>query len=55
MDKFTLMFWLGVFTLLYSIITLFKINPEKSKIFLIGFTLMFVGSKIGRKFLGIDT
>ena len=54
MDKFTLMFWLGVFTLLYSIITLFKINPEKSKIFLIWFTFMFVGSKIGRKFLGIE-
>jgi hypothetical protein len=53
MDKYTLLFWIGVFILLSSHITLYKTMPDHSKISLIGLTCMFVGSKIGREFLGI--
>jgi hypothetical protein len=50
---YALLFWIGVFILLSSHITLYKTMPDHSKISLFGLTCMFVGSKIGREFLGI--
>ena len=50
---YTLLFWIGVFILLSSHITLYKTMPDHSKISLFGLICMFVGSKIGREFLGI--
>jgi hypothetical protein len=54
MDYFTLLFWIGVFILLLSHVLLFPTMPRHSTIALIGLGCMFVGSKIGRKFLGIE-
>jgi hypothetical protein len=54
MDFYGLMFWLGFSILIVSHVLLFKSMPEHSTIALIGTALMFVGSKIGRKFLGLE-
>jgi hypothetical protein len=54
MDKFTYMFWIGVFILLISHILLFKEMPIHCTISLVGLFFMFIGSKIGREFLGIS-
>ncbi len=54
MDMFTILFWIGVLILLISHILLFPTMPQHSTIALVGLTAMFVGSKIGRKFLGIE-
>ncbi len=54
MDYFTVLFWIGVFILLSLFITVFPASATYSIIGLIGLTCMFVGSKIGRKFLGIE-
>jgi hypothetical protein len=54
MDAFTVLFWVGVFILLFSHILLFSTMPQHSAIALFGLACMFVGSKIGRKFLGIE-
>jgi hypothetical protein len=47
------MFWAGVVVLVVSHVLLFKSMPEHSTIALIGTALMFVGSKLGREFLGL--
>jgi hypothetical protein len=47
------MFWAGVAVLVVSHVLLFKSMPEHSTIALIGTALMFVGSKLGREFLGL--
>jgi hypothetical protein len=47
------MFWAGVAVLVVSHVLLFKSMPEHSTIALIGTALMFVGSKLGRAFLGL--
>jgi hypothetical protein len=47
------MFWAGVTVLVVSHVLLFKSMPEHSTIALIGTALMFVGSKLGREFLGL--
>jgi hypothetical protein len=53
MDKYALLFWIGVFILLSSHISLYNTMPDHSKVSLVGLTFMFVGSKLGREFLGI--
>jgi len=53
MDLYVLMFWAGVAVLVVSHVLLFKSMPEHSTIALIGTALMFVGSKLGREFLGL--
>ena len=53
MDIYVLMFWAGVVTLLLSHIPMLKTMPEHAVIALTGLALMFVGSKLGREFLGI--
>ena len=50
---YVLLFWTGVFILVVSHIFLFKTMPQHSTIALVGTALMFVGSKLGREFLGI--
>jgi hypothetical protein len=47
------MFWAGVFILLVSHVLLFQSMPQHSTIALSGLALMFVGSKLGREFLGL--
>ena len=54
MDFYTLMFWLGFSILIVSHVLLFKSMPQHSTIALVGTGLMFVGSKLGRKFLGLE-
>jgi hypothetical protein len=53
MDIYVLMFWVGVATLLLSHIPMLQTMPRHATIALIGTGLMFVGSKLGREFLGI--
>ena len=53
MDLYVLMFWCGVFVLVVSHILLFRSMPQHSTIALSGTALMFVGSKLGREFLGL--
>ena len=48
------MFWAGFSILIVSHVLLFKSMPQHSMIALFGTALMFVGSKIGRKFLGLE-
>jgi xanthosine utilization system XapX-like protein len=52
MNMYVLMFWTGVIILLVSHLFLFQSMPQHSSIALTGLVLMFVGSKLGREFLG---
>jgi hypothetical protein len=55
MDYFTLLFWLGFIILIVSHVMLLGTSMNTHAIIaLLGTGAMFVGSKIGRKFLGID-
>ena len=58
MDFYTGLFWLGVFILLAAHIQLLRqhmrtATRQHSVVALTGLAFMFVGSKIGREFLGI--
>jgi len=53
MDFYVLMFWIGFLILIASHVLLFQFMPQHSTIALVGTGLMFVGSKIGREFLGL--
>jgi xanthosine utilization system XapX-like protein len=53
MDLYVVMFWAGVVVLIVSHVLLFKSMPQHSTIALVGTALMFVGSKLGREFLGL--
>jgi len=53
MDFYVLMFWAGVAILIGSHVLLFQSMPQHSTIALVGTGLMFVGSKLGREFLGL--
>jgi xanthosine utilization system XapX-like protein len=54
MDFYVLMFWAGFAILIISHVLLFQSIPGHSTIALVGTALMFVGSKLGRKFLGLE-
>jgi hypothetical protein len=59
MDFFTSLFWLGLLILIAAHVQLIREHVQKSTrqhamIALTGTLLMFVGSKIGREFLGIS-
>jgi hypothetical protein len=55
MDYFALLFWIGFIVLIVSHVTLLGTNMNRHAIIaLLGTGAMFVGSKIGRQFLGID-
>jgi hypothetical protein len=47
------MFWAGLSILVVSHVLLFQSMPQHSIIALVGTGLMFVGSKLGREFLGL--
>jgi hypothetical protein len=53
MDFYVLMFWAGIVILIGSHVLLFKSMPQHSTIALVATALVFVGSKIGREFLGL--
>jgi len=53
MDFYVLMFWAGIVILIGSHVLLFKSMPTHSTIALVGTALVFVGSKLGREFLGL--
>jgi xanthosine utilization system XapX-like protein len=53
MSAYVLMFWVGFVVLVVSHVLLFRSMPQHSTIALIGTALMFVGSKLGREFLGL--
>ena len=58
MDLYTTLFWLGFFILLAAHIQLLRqhmqtATRQHAMIALAGTAMMFVGSKIGREFLGI--
>ena len=50
---YVVMFWMGTAILLLSHIPLLKTMPRHATIALVGLFLMFVGSKLGREFLGL--
>jgi hypothetical protein len=58
MDTWTALFWLGFFILLLAHIQLLRMHMQTATrqhafVALTGLVFMFVGSKIGREFLGI--
>jgi hypothetical protein len=53
MDFYTTLFWLGFFILLAAHFQLLRESRQHAVIALTGTFMMFVGSKIGREFLGI--
>jgi hypothetical protein len=53
MDFYKLLFWIGFITLIVSHLALLKTMQTHSILMLIAASMMFVGSKLGREFLGI--
>lgn len=55
MDLYTTLFWLGFIILLFAHLQLLRqtATRQHALIALTGLAFMFVGSKIGREFLGI--
>jgi hypothetical protein len=53
MNLYVLMFWSGVSILVVSHVLLFRSMPQHSALSLFATALVFVGSKLGREFLGI--
>lgn len=58
MDIYTSMFWIGFFILLAAHIQLLRqhmrtVTRQHAVIALTGLSMMFIGSKIGREFLGL--
>lgn len=53
MSAYVLMFWTGFAILVVSHVLLFQSMPQHSIIALVATALMFVGSKLGREFLGL--
>jgi hypothetical protein len=53
MSAYVLMFWTGFVILVVSHVLLFQSMPQHSIIALVATALMFVGSKLGREFLGL--
>jgi len=53
MDFYTLLFWIGFLTLIIIHAQMLKTNTRHAVISIVAASAMFVGSKIGREFLGI--
>jgi hypothetical protein len=53
MDLYVLMFWTGTLILLVSHVWIYNQMPQHATIALVGLALMFIGSKLGREFLGL--
>ena len=54
MDFYTLLFWIGFLTLVIIHAQMLNTNTRHAVISIVAASSMFVGSKIGRAFLGID-
>ena len=53
MNVYVVMFWVGTAILIVSHLLIFQSMPQHATIALTGTALMFVGSKLGREFLGL--
>jgi hypothetical protein len=53
MDFYTLLFWIGFLTLVIIHAQMYKVNTRHAVISIVAASAMFLGSKIGREFLGI--
>jgi len=53
MDYYTLLFWIGFLTVLIIHARMLKTNTRHAVITITALMAMFVGSKLGREFLGI--
>ena len=53
MDFYTLLFWIGFLTLVIIHAWMLKTNTRHAVISIVAASSMFLGSKIGREFLGI--
>jgi hypothetical protein len=53
MDFYTLLFWIGFLTLVIIHARMLNTNTRHAVISIVAASAMFVGSKIGREFLGI--
>jgi hypothetical protein len=53
MDYYTLLFWIGFLILLIIHAQMYKVNTRHAVVALGATSAMFIGSKIGREFLGI--
>lgn len=53
MDIYTLLFWIGFLTLVIIHARMLSTNTRHAVISIVAASSMFVGSKLGREFLGI--
>jgi hypothetical protein len=53
MDFYTFLFWIGFFTLIIIHAQMLKTNTRHAVVAIAAAAAMFLGSKIGREFLGI--
>lgn len=54
MNVYVVMFWVGTAILVGTHVMMLQTMPQHATIALTGTALMFVGSKLGREFLGIS-
>ena len=54
MDFYTLLFWIGFLTLVIIHARMLKTSTRHAVISIVAASSMFLGSKIGREFLGIN-
>ena len=54
MDFYTYLFWIGFLTVLMIHLQMLNTNTRHAVITITALSAMFVGSKIGREFLGIN-
>jgi len=53
MDFYTLLFWIGFLTVLIIHLQMINTNTRHAVVSIVAASSMFLGSKIGREFLGI--
>ena len=53
MDFYTLLFWIGFLTLVIIHARMLNTNTRHAVVSIVAASSMFIGSKIGREFLGI--
>jgi hypothetical protein len=53
MDFYTLLFWIGFLTLVIIHARMINTNTRHAVVSIVAASAMFIGSKIGREFLGI--
>lgn len=53
MDLYTMLFWIGFLTVVIIHAQMLKTNTRHAVISIVAVSMMFLGSKLGREFLGI--